>query len=144
MASDDVQSPPVFQIGQVAERARLSLRTVRYYEEMGLIVPESRTNGGFRLYTEAHVRRLELIRRMKPLGFSVQDMRAVLDARDRLREDAEDEDARRRLAEFADEAARRSDDLAAKAHRGGQLVDVLRRESAGDVQEGEPPEFAGE
>src|SRR4051794_19659521 len=56
------------QIGEVAERVELSLRTVRYYEEMGLITPERRTDGGFRLYTEENVQRLLAIKQMKPLG----------------------------------------------------------------------------
>lgn len=40
------------QIGEVAERIGLSLRTIRYYEEVGLVVPSVRSQGGFRLYTE--------------------------------------------------------------------------------------------
>jgi len=72
------------RIGEVADRVGLSLRTVRYYEQMGLLVPADRTEGGFRLYTEDHVDRLELIKEMKPLGFSVQEIRELLDARDVL------------------------------------------------------------
>jgi len=72
-------------IGEIAERVGLSLRTVRYYEEQGLITPEGRTEGGFRLYTDEHVERLQLIMHMKPLGFSVQEMRELLDARDALK-----------------------------------------------------------
>ncbi len=73
-------------IGEVAERVGLSLRTVRYYEEQGLLTPEARSAGGFRLYTELQVDRLALIKQMKPLGFTVQEMRELLDARDALRE----------------------------------------------------------
>ena len=131
-----------FQIGEAAERAELSLRSVRYYEEMGLVAPESRTAGGFRLYTDEHVDRLQLIRRMKPLGFSLQQMRELLDARDAVRLDAGDSAARERLARFAREAAQRARDLAAKAQRGEQLVEVLDRESRGEVVQGTPPEFS--
>ena len=63
------------QIGEVAERVGLSLRTVRYYEEKGLISPERRTDGGFRLYTDENIARLLLIMQMKPLGFSLDEMR---------------------------------------------------------------------
>ena len=45
------------QIGEVAERTGLSLRTIRYYEEVGLAVPSARSQGGFRLYTEPDVGR---------------------------------------------------------------------------------------
>jgi MerR family copper efflux transcriptional regulator len=72
------------QIGDVAEAVGLSLRTIRYYEEMGLVRPSSRSKGGFRLYTDADVARLLVIKRMKPLGFSVDDMRDLLAVRDQL------------------------------------------------------------
>ncbi|MFD9006457.1 MerR family transcriptional regulator [Streptomyces sp. NPDC059582] len=72
------------QIGEVAARTELSLRTIRHYEDSGLVMPSARSQGGFRLYTEADVARLMVIRRMKPLGFSLDEMRALLDATDRL------------------------------------------------------------
>ncbi|WND34389.1 MerR family transcriptional regulator [Streptomyces sp. BB1-1-1] len=72
------------QIGQVAERTGLSLRTIRHYEEVGLVVPSARSKGGFRLYTAADVDRLMVIRRMKPLDFSLDEMRDLLEITDRL------------------------------------------------------------
>jgi MerR family copper efflux transcriptional regulator len=70
-------------IGELCDRVALSQRTVRYYEEVGLVVPESRSKGGFRIYSRHHVTRLLVIKQMKPLGFSLEDMRAVLDSLDR-------------------------------------------------------------
>ncbi|MEH0419958.1 MerR family transcriptional regulator [Streptomyces sp. B21-083] len=75
------------QIGEVAARTELSLRTIRHYEETGLVIPSARSQGGFRLYTEADVVRLMVIRRMKPLGFTLDQMRDLLDATDRLDSD---------------------------------------------------------
>ena len=98
----------MMQIGEVADRVGLSLRTVRYYDEMRPIEPETRTEGGFRLYTEAHVDRLALIKRMKPLAFTVQEMRELLDAR---------------------AAVARCDELRAKLESGEELARTLRRES---------------
>lgn len=72
------------QIGEVAARTELSLRTIRHYEDTGLVIPSARSQGGFRLYTEADVARLMVIRRMKPLGFTLDEMRALLQATDRL------------------------------------------------------------
>ncbi|MFJ8547004.1 MerR family transcriptional regulator [Streptomyces sp. NPDC093586] len=72
------------QIGEVAARTELSLRTIRHYEETGLVIPSARSRGGFRLYTETDVARLMVIRRMKPLGFTLEQMRDLLDATDRL------------------------------------------------------------
>ncbi|MEV5273220.1 MerR family transcriptional regulator [Streptomyces werraensis] len=58
--------------------------TIRHYEETGLVIPSARSRGGFRLYTETDVARLMVIRRMKPLGFTLEQMRDLLDATDRL------------------------------------------------------------
>ncbi|MEU1571658.1 MerR family transcriptional regulator [Streptomyces collinus] len=77
------------QIGEVAARTELSLRTIRHYEETGLVVPSARSQGGFRLYAENDVARLMVIRRMKPLGFTLDQMRDLLDATDRLDADGE-------------------------------------------------------
>ncbi|MFJ4794857.1 MerR family transcriptional regulator [Kitasatospora purpeofusca] len=73
-------TPEHMQIGEVATRTELSLRTIRHYEEAGLVVPSARSQGGFRLYTEADVARLMVIRRMKPLGFTLDQMRDLLEA----------------------------------------------------------------
>jgi DNA-binding transcriptional MerR regulator len=100
-------------IGEVAERVGLSLRTVRYYEEQGLFAPAGRTEGGFRLYTEREVDRLLLIKQMKPLGFTVQQMRELLTAHDSLAGDDLEirRQAERRIAEFAEQAIARCDEL---------------------------------
>lgn len=66
------------QIGQVAERTGLSLRTIRFYEENGLVIPTARSEGGFRLYSEDDVARLQVIKRMKPLGFTLEEMQELL------------------------------------------------------------------
>ncbi|MGC5247910.1 MerR family transcriptional regulator [Gordonia sp. DT219] len=72
------------QIGEVAAATELSIKTIRHYDEVGLVIPSARSAGGFRLYTEADVERLLVIRRMKPLGFTLDDMRALLAAQDIL------------------------------------------------------------
>ncbi|MFI6043908.1 MerR family transcriptional regulator [Nocardia sp. NPDC051321] len=68
------------RIGAVAERTALSIKTIRHYDEVGLITPSARSTGGFRLYTTADVDRLLVIRRMKPLGFTLAEMRRLLTA----------------------------------------------------------------
>ena len=74
----------LLRIGQVAEIVGLSLRTVRFYEEEGLVVPVARTEGGFRLYDEDCIERFRLIMQMKPLGFSVEEMRSLIETRSAL------------------------------------------------------------
>ena len=83
-AVDGVARSGLLQIGQVAERTGLSLRTIRWYEEEGLVGPTTRTGGGFRLYSEHDIARLEVIKQMKPLGFSLEEMRQLLTLLDDL------------------------------------------------------------
>lgn len=72
------------QIGDFADRLGLSQRTIRHYEEVGLLTPTERSQGGFRLYCEDDVQRMRVIKQMKPLGFTLEQMREVLDLRQRL------------------------------------------------------------
>lgn len=124
---------PLVQIGAVAERVGLSLRTVRYYEEHGLLVPETRTQGGFRMYSDDQVKRLQLIKRMKPLGFSVQEMGDLLHARDTLRDPsatpAAAQAARGTLGSFATAAAERCERLRDQLVEAEAFAEQVRRES---------------
>lgn len=87
------------QIGELADRIKLSLRTIRYYEEVGLVRPSARTPGGFRLYTEADALRFETIKRMKPLDFSLEEMGDLLHVLDRLGDPAVPAEEREQLVE---------------------------------------------
>lgn len=117
------------QIGEVAERLSLSLRTIRYYEEEGLVTPSERTEGGFRLYSEEDVARLELVKRMKPLGFSMSEMRALLGARDELAAGGPGaEQAFERLSGFAAAARDKTDLLRAQVETAEQFARQLEGE----------------
>ncbi|WP_427136369.1 MerR family transcriptional regulator [Pseudarthrobacter sp. S9] len=71
-------STNTMHIGELAERTGLSLRTIRHYDEVGLLPATSRTGGGFRVYTEDDFERLMVIKQMKPLGFSLEEMADIL------------------------------------------------------------------
>ncbi len=81
-------SKELSQIGEVAEKLGVSPRTIKYYEEIGLVEPEERTPGGFRLYGERDIKRLTGILKMKGMGFSLAAIRELLSARDEAREAA--------------------------------------------------------
>jgi len=75
------------QIGEVAQRTGVTQRTLRFYEEKGLLRPPSRMDGGFRLYSEEDVKRVEHIRRLQDLlGISLADIKEMVDADEVLRE----------------------------------------------------------
>ncbi|WP_328392105.1 MerR family transcriptional regulator [Nocardia sp. NBC_00416] len=108
------------QIGQVSDRTELSLKTIRHYDEVGLVQPSARSAGGFRLYTAADVERLLTIRRMKPLGFTLAEMKRLLDAIDVI----DDSTASARLRAAASAELR---DFRAKAR---DSAEQLRRQLA--------------
>lgn len=64
-------------VGEMAERVQLSHRTVRYYDDEGLL-PARRSPGNYRLYGEDALAKMLTIRRLKPLGFTLDEMREVL------------------------------------------------------------------
>ncbi|MGQ7295926.1 MerR family transcriptional regulator [Quadrisphaera sp. KR29] len=74
--SDDSDKP--MQIGQVIQLTGVSVNTLRHWDEVGLLSPSARSEGGFRLYSRHDVDRLLVIRRMKPLGFSLEQMSDVM------------------------------------------------------------------
>ncbi|AOS62040.1 MerR family transcriptional regulator [Actinoalloteichus hymeniacidonis] len=125
------------QIGEVAARTELSLRTIRHYEETGLVVPSARSQGGFRLYTEADVARLMVIRRMKPLGFSLDEMRDLLESTDRLDSgtvsDAEEREILlERIRVYERAAVEQIDKLRIQLSRAEDFAQTLRIRLAGD------------
>ncbi|MGW4738521.1 MerR family transcriptional regulator [Nocardia xishanensis] len=125
------------QIGQVAERTELSLKTIRHYDEMGLVQPSARSAGGFRLYTAADVDRLLVIRRMKPLGFTLAEMKQLLDAIDTLDDESATGDqrtaARADLLGFRDKADGSAERLARHLAYAREFTDLLTART-GDPQ----------
>ena len=120
------------RIGEVATRTELSLRSLRHWEEVGLLKPSGRSDGGFRLYTEDDVDKILVIRRMKPLGFSLEEMKAVLVDIEILREpSAVASDlaaARERLAAVRAEAGVRREKLERQLGMADEFIAILRRE----------------
>ncbi|CAL4858559.1 hypothetical protein MMM2322_00192 [Microbacterium sp. MM2322] len=115
------------RIGEVAERTELSFRTLRHYDEIGLVTPSARTDGGFRLYTEGDVARILLIRRMKPLGFTLDEMRELLEVVDAIEADAADPQVRARLDGVRAEAAARREKLSRQVEMADEFLDQLER-----------------
>lgn len=117
-------------IGAVAERTGLSLRTLRHYDEVGLVSPSMRSEGGFRLYSESDLSRLLLVRRMKPLGFALEEMADLLDVMDRMAADPEPSaEVRARLAALVASTHERRSDLARKLEMADEFIGLLGERS---------------
>jgi DNA-binding transcriptional MerR regulator len=136
------------QIDEVASRTGLTKRTIRYYEEIGLLRPPTRTEGGYRLFTGSDVERLERIKRLRELmNFSLAEIKEHVEA-DELRQQlhlqvkqdmAEDRrlEKLRRLADVTTRQVERIDDKIRqlgelKAEYQARLDRVLLRLKAAD------------
>jgi MerR family transcriptional regulator, mercuric resistance operon regulatory protein len=66
------------QIGAIAGRTGINIETIRYYERVGVLPRPPRSSGGHRVYTQADERRLTFVKRSRELGFSLDEVRALL------------------------------------------------------------------
>ncbi|MBL4771237.1 MAG: MerR family transcriptional regulator [Planctomycetes bacterium] len=71
-------SSDLIKIGDFARLAGTNLRTLRYYEELGLLEPASRSNGGFRYYRPTDVHRVHLIQNLQNLGLQLDKIRDLI------------------------------------------------------------------
>lgn len=106
-----------YQIGEVAERTGLTQRTLRFYEERGLLNPAERMDGGFRLYSDQDIDRIELIKQLQGLlRMSLDDIKEMVEA----------EELRAQIrATFSPDR-----ELPARKERAETVIDALRRQLA--------------
>ena len=120
----DTADPRLLRINEVAAETGLTTRTIRYYEEMGLLEPAARSEGDYRLYDESDLERLQFIRSLRDdAGFALAQIRQLL----------EDEDARERnnerLHATHDPAERHALFLDART-RVGRQIELLEAKAA--------------
>ena len=132
----------LMQIGELADRTGLSLRTIRHYDDEGLLNPSARSSGGFRLYSVSDLERLLVIRRMKPLGFSIDEMRELLAIIQELA-DLELHPARQRelgsqLASFTENARERRERLRTQLGMAEEFVERLEQIISDDQRHSVP------
>lgn len=92
----------LLKIGDFARLADTNLRTLRYYEELGLLAPAGRSQGGFRFYRRTDINRVQMIRDLQELGLHLDRIRGLISARqageareaflDRVRQALEEQD----------------------------------------------------
>lgn len=119
-------------IGELARTAGTNAETIRYYEHIGLLPPPPRTAGNYRDYSAAHVGRLAFARRARALGFSIEQVRALLDLADRKEESchAVDAIAREHLADVKGKLA----DLAALRRELESMIGQCRHGTVGECR----------
>jgi DNA-binding transcriptional MerR regulator len=106
---------PFMQIGEIAEQTGLTQRTLRFYEERGLLQPATRLDGGFRLYTEDDLRRVKRIAQFRNvLKLSIPETKRMIEAEEAIEE--------------ISQQAKQESDAEAKRQQLLQAVDLLERE----------------
>jgi len=74
-----IEGNEYFQIGEVATMLGVTTRTIRYYEEIGLMTHPKRLDGGIRVYGKDDIKRLKFILKLKELGISLKEMQELAD-----------------------------------------------------------------
>lgn len=119
-ALHDADTQARYQIGEVADRTGVTQRTLRFYEEKGLLTPADRMDGGFRLYSDQDVERIRLIKQLQSLlGFSLAEIKEMV----------ESEEIRANLRATQAPPERRDDPEIARP-RAEQALRALRRQLA--------------
>ena len=77
--------PASWKAGELAKQTGLSVRTLHYYDEIGLLSPSQRTEAGHRLYTADDIVRLQQVKSLRHLGFTLKEIRDYLNRPDSLR-----------------------------------------------------------
>jgi MerR family transcriptional regulator, copper efflux regulator len=122
-----------YQIGAVTAKTELSHQTLRHWDEVGLVRPSGRSEGGFRLYSDNDIQRLLVIRRMKPLEFSLDEMKRLLDCLDLLAGSDGSDEERQQAAAFVVDCHRRAEESIVRLRKrlayAAELTEVLAREA---------------
>jgi MerR family transcriptional regulator, repressor of the yfmOP operon len=122
------------QIGEVAEMLQVTTRTIRYYEEFGIMAPPQRLDGGMRVYAKEDITRLKFILKLKELGISLKEMQELADIY-RLHKDSDK--IMPRLQEILDHHIRKIDEKITKlsslrqdivGYR-GRISDILKEQN---------------
>lgn len=117
-------------IGKLAAATGVNVETIRYYERAGLLAPPARTDGNYRSYRDGDVARLRFVRRTRDLGFSLEQVRALLSISGQGERDCGDVDAI--ASEHLAEVDRKIADLTALRH---ELAGAVASCAGGTVAE---------
>ena len=117
-------------IGEASKASKVSAKMIRYYEQIGLIPPADRTDSGYRAYTQDDVHRLHFIRRSRDLGFSLEEIRGLLDLwQDRTRSSREVKALAQQHLDFLDQKLQK---IQSMKHALTHLVDCCQGDERPD------------
>jgi Cu(I)-responsive transcriptional regulator len=120
----------LLSIGALARATGTKVETIRWYESVGLLPAPGRTAGNYRAYDAAHLNRLSFVRRARDLGFSLDQIRALLDLAEQRERSCEAVDAIAR--EHLEEVERKIADLQALRRELDSLIGQCRHGSVAE------------
>ena len=125
---------PIFSIGDMAGELGISTRAIRFYEDQGMLAPQRA--GGNRVYAARDLARLKLILRGKRLGFSLSDIRELLDLYDADRNHLEQlrqtlDKGRVRIAELEQQMTELAQTLQELREHEALILDLIKQREAG-------------
>ncbi|MGD9507778.1 MAG: helix-turn-helix domain-containing protein [Geminicoccaceae bacterium] len=121
-----------FAIGELGRLTGTKVETIRFYERVGLLAAPARTAGNYRAYSSEHLSRLSFIRRSRDLGFSLDQVRALLDLSDNRGRPCEAVDAIAK--QHLTEVDRKIADLRALRRELASMIDQCRCGTVADCQ----------
>ncbi|MDI3257558.1 MAG: MerR family transcriptional regulator [Kyrpidia sp.] len=123
-----MESANLYRIGELAKLARVSRRTVDFYTRLGLVSPEERTEGNYRLYGENALKRLLYIQELKKRKYTLEEIRGRLDAMDQRIPPSETVHRVERLQELMKQLESELSDLRPELRQcAGRLTDSFQR-----------------
>jgi MerR family transcriptional regulator, repressor of the yfmOP operon len=131
----ETRKKELLQIGEVADMLQITTRTIRYYEEFGIMAPPQRLEGGMRIYGKEDITRLKFILKLKELGISLKEMQELADI---YRSHKDTDRIMPRLQEILDHHIRKIDDKITKlsslrqdivGYR-GRITELLKEQNA--------------
>ena len=134
----DVTEAPLLKIQEVAAETGLTARSIRYYEEVGLLAPAARSEGAYRLYDTSDLERLRFIKELRDeAGFSLAQIGQLLEDdatrernRERLRTTQDPTERRAILEDARDRVDRQIDTLEVKSRRLNEMIEAARERRA--------------
>ena len=133
-----IARPQLLRIGQLAKKAGVNVQTIRFYEREGLLAPPSRTPSGYRAYTGSDLERVRVIRICQKVGFTLKDVKAVLEPHEVLAshrgESSVRSAAREKMLAFARQRLAQIDEkLAALAQMRAEMAGLVATLAEGAV-----------
>jgi DNA-binding transcriptional MerR regulator len=134
---------PIYSIGDMAGQLGISTRAIRFYEDQGMLAPQRA--GGNRVYAARDMARLKLILRGKRLGFSLSDIRELLDLYDADRDHVEQlrqtlDKGRSRIAELEQQMTELAQTLQELREHEALILDLIKQREAGVPARARTPE----